>query len=197
MSLLERYGLWGVIRLARDVMFSKFVFPQARIIRRPFYIRGKSYIKIGRNFTCGVGLRMDVFSATAKPCLMIGENVQMNDYVHITACDSVRIGNNVLIASKVFITDHNHGSYGFQDRHDSPDVPPIKRELSWAPVVIGDNVWLGEFVAVLAGVKIGQGSLIGAMSVVTKDIPPFCIAVGCPAKVIKRYNFESKRWERI
>jgi lipopolysaccharide O-acetyltransferase len=123
--------------------------------------------------------------------------VQVNDYVHIGAINSVKIGNNVLIASKVFISDHNHGFYGLNDRHDSPLSVPKDRELSFSSVVIEDNVWLGEFVAVLPGVTIGKGSIIGSMSVVSKNIPEFSIAVGSPAKVIKKYNFETSKWQSV
>jgi len=74
-------------------------------------------------------------------------------------------------------------------------LPPNSRIVtSNLRVVIGDNVWIGEFVSILAGAIIGEGCIIGSNSVVTKEIPPYSIAVGCPAKVIKRYDFEEKKW---
>lgn len=81
--------------------------------------------------------------------------------------------------------------------HDSPRIPPVNRPLSYSDVTIEDNVWIGEFVVVLPGVKIGRGAVIGAMSVVANDIPPFCVAIGSPARVIKKYNFDNKQWEKI
>lgn len=202
-SFVDRYGIAGVIRLAIDIMATKMVFANARVMRRPFYIRGRRHIRMGDGFTSGVGLRLDAyplldtFPAGEKTCVEIGRDVQVNDYVHINAIDSIKIGNNVLIASKVYIGDSNHGSYGFNCMHDNPDIPPLKRRLSCAPVVIGDNVWIGDSVAILQGVTIGQGAIIGAMSVVTKDIPPFCIAAGSPARIIKIYNSNTKKWERV
>ena len=71
------------------------------------------------------------------------------------------------------------------------------RSYNISEVIIEDNVWLGEFVSVLPGVKIGKGAIIGSNSVVTKDIPANTIAVGSPAKVIKKYNFETKKWEIV
>jgi lipopolysaccharide O-acetyltransferase len=136
-------------------------------------------------------------ASTEGPLIRIGSNVAMNDYVHIGAVESVSIGNRVLIASKVFITDHDHGSYGKSGIHSDPRVAPAKRPLSALPVVIEDDVWLGEFVSVLQGVRIGKGSIIGTMSTVTHDIPPFCIAVGSPARVIKKYNFTAGVWEQV
>lgn len=64
-------------------------------------------------------------------------------------------------------------------------------------VIIGENVWLGSNVDVLLGVKIGDNSVIGAGSIVVDDIPPYSVAVGNPAKVIKRYNFDTKLWDRV
>lgn len=202
MQLLYNYGFFGIIRLLKDVILTRLEAmicwkSRIRIIRRPAYIRGHRHIILGNNFTSGVGMRLDAFSIHGKVCLEIGDNVEVNDYVHIGAINAVKIGNNVLIASKVFISDHNHGFYGLNGRHDSPLSIPKDRELSFSSVTIEDNVWLGEFVVVLPGVTIGKGSIIGSMSVVSKSIPPFSIAVGSPAKVIKKYNFDSARWESI
>jgi lipopolysaccharide O-acetyltransferase len=121
----------------------------------------------------------------------------MNDYVHITAIQSVTIGDRVLIASKVFITDHNHGDYKTSGPSESPIIPPAQRIEVSAPVVIEDDVWIGEFVSVLPGVRIGKGAVIGTMSTVTHDIPAYCVAAGSPARVFKRYNFETSTWERV
>jgi lipopolysaccharide O-acetyltransferase len=110
--------------------------------------------------------------------------------------EKVKIGNNVLIASKVFISDHSHGRYDGIDQ-DSPDTIPKDRKLFCKPVIIEDNVWIGEFVSILPGVTIGKGSIIGTMSVVNKSIDAYSIAVGCPARVIKRYDFDQKKWIRI
>ena len=74
---------------------------------------------------------------------------------------------------------------------------PKKRKIYSSPIKIERNVWIGEFVSILQGVTVGEGSIIGTMSVVTKDIPPYTIVVGSPAKPIKRYNFETKKWDTI
>ncbi|MBR1639808.1 MAG: hypothetical protein IJ688_10530 [Treponema sp.] len=129
--------------------------------------------------------------------LSFGENVQINDYVHIAALEKVKIGDNVLIASKVFISDLNHGSYNGDAEDSNPNEIAKNRKLFSAPVEICNNVWIGELCSILPGVTIGANSIIGANSVVTKDIPPNSIAVGNPAKVIKQYNFSAKKWEKI
>jgi len=197
--MYSRYGLIGLLRLLFDLVHTRFVFIGARLVRHPAYIRGKRHIRVGKNFTTGVGLRLDAFptGTTPKICIEIGNDVQLNDYVHIGAIESVRIGDNVLIASKVFISDHNHGCYRGDAEQDSPDTPPALRRLDSRPVIIDDNAWIGEFVAILPGVRIGRGAIIGAMSVVTQDIPAGCMAAGAPARVIKKYDQTTRRWQRV
>jgi len=196
---INAYSLNEIFYLSYCFIRTKFIASNARLIRFPFKMRGHSHIKLGDNFTSGVGCRIDAFPIQGKEglCLTIGNDVQINDYVHIASINSVTIGNNVLMASKIYISDHDHGFYGQEGRHDSPMIPPNERELSNKPVRIEDNVWIGQSVSVLKGVTIGFGSIIGANSVVTKDIPPHCIALGSPAKVIRTFDFESKQWKKI
>lgn len=174
------------------------MFKNARIIRFPFRVRGRKYIEVDKGLTTGFNCRIDAFNHNSlnHKLIIIGKNVEINDDVHIAAVEKVVIGDNVLIASKVYISDHNHGSYNGIVQ-DSPLSTPNSRKIYSKPVEICDNVWIGEFVCVLQGVKIGKGCIIGAMSVVTKDIPAYSIAVGSPAKVIKVFNFESNKWEKV
>lgn len=195
-KMFNSYHFIGLLNLGIDFLITKIFYNKSRIIRRPFYLRGKRHINLGKNLTTGVGCRLDAFPLEKNVVLQFGEDIQINDYVHIAAINSVTIGNNVLIASKVFISDHNHGIYGGQFQ-DNPETIVAKRQLSSRPIVIEDNVWIGEFVSILPGVRIGKNSIIGTMSVVTKDIPANCIAIGNPAKIVKKYNFETNQWEKV
>lgn len=197
MKKIEQYGVIGVLKMFINLIRTKLTFSNARIIRFPIDIRGKKYIQISKGFTTGIGCRIEAYPKGNYKTLFIGENFQMNDYVHITALESVKIGKNVLLASKIYISDCAHGSYSGDNNDSNPKTPPNNRPLFSEPVVIEDNVWLGEFVSVLAGVTIGQGTIVGANSVVSKSLPPFVIAVGTPAKPIKKFNFENKKWEKI
>lgn len=197
-SKLSQYGFFGVVKMAIHLFRTKILFPQAKIIRFPIDIRGKKFINISEGFTSGPGCRLEAYPPDGKSVVMkIGKNFQMNDYVHITAMEKVEIGNNVLLASKIYISDCSHGSYTGDGHDSSPESIPSQRTMVSKPVIIEDNVWLGEFVSVLPGVTIEKGSIIGANSVVSKSIPPYVIAVGSPAKPIKKYNFDSKKWEKI
>lgn len=162
------------------------------------HLNGLSHFSIGKNFLAGEHLRMEAITKYGKarynPQIIIKDNVAMNDFVHIAAINHVEIGNNVLMASKIYISDHNHGIYSGDNQSD-PDSSPGSREIdSSRAVIIEDNVWLGEFVSVLPGVTIGKGSSIGANSVVSRDIPPYSIAVGAPAHVVKRFDPEKGKW---
>ena len=196
--MYRTYGFWGGLRLLISLIYTKIYFKNARLIRLPFDIRNRRFIRIGEGFTTGFGCRIEAFpvSKNDEPCISIGKNVQINDYVHIGAVGSIKIGNNVLMASKIYISDHNHGTYDWTNS-DSPMSIPIERKAVCKPVIVDDNVWLGESVCVLPGVHIGKGVIIGASSVVTKDIPAYSIAVGNPAKVIKKFDFQSNKWVKI
>lgn len=190
-----RYGFIGFIKLSISLIRTKIFYPQARIIRFPFDIRNKHLIDLGTKLTTGVGCRIEAYQHKLinEKLIVIGNDVEINDYVHISAGQKIVIGNNVLIASKVFISDLNHGNYN-GEHPDSPSSIPKIRKLSTNPIIIKDNVWIGEGVCIMPGVTIGFGCIIGALSVVTKDIADYSIAVGSPAKVIKEYDFIKKQW---
>jgi len=195
--MLKRYGFKGLVKLMCSYVHTKLFYRTSRLIRLPFDVRNKSNIDFGYQLTTGIGCRIEAFPQSEKIVLKFGKNVQLNDYVHITAMSGVTIGDNVLMASKIFISDCTHGSYSGDINDSHPDNVPIDRPLSTRPILIEDNVWLGEFVSVLPGVTIGKGTIVGANSVVSKDLPKYVIAVGSPAKPIKKFNFSTQRWEKI
>lgn len=184
------YSVFGPMRLAWELLLTRLLNPSARLIRRPIHVRGQRNISFGRSITIGRGARIEAYGVPGETNIAFGGDVQINDYVHIGAARSVTIGNRVLIASRVFITDHNHGSYAEAEGEpaSAPFVPPAARPCSVAPVVIEDDVWLGEGVCVLPGVTIGAGTVVGAGAVVTRDLPAGCVAVGNPAHVVRRYH---------
>lgn len=156
-------------------LYTKIFYPKARVIRLPFRGRRFSKIKGMVNFTTGVDCRVDVFN---NAVLDIGKNVQINDNVHIACAEHIKIGDNTLIASKVYLTDHDHD-------FSSTEMPPNKWPLISRAVIIGSNCWIGENVAILKGVELGDGCIVGANSVVTKSFPMNVVLAGNPAKVLK------------
>lgn len=165
-------------------------------------IIGIKNISFGKGVVAGRGLWIEAVKEyeecspkqTFAPHVIIGNNVSFGEYVHIGCNNKVIIGNNVLLGSKIYITDHNHGRYS-GELQDSPYLFPKKRQLSTNNhVIIEDNVWIGENCAILPGVTIGYGTIIGSNSVVTHDVPAGCIAVGSPARIMKKYDEKKGIW---
>lgn len=124
--------------------------------------------------------------------LFIGEGTIIAPYCHISGTqNNIIIGREVGIADRVFISTTHH-------RYDDI-TKPIKSQgfISRGDVVIDDECWIGIGSSILSGVNIGKHSVIGANSVVTHNIPPYSVAVGNPARVIKRYNSTKKRWINV
>lgn len=186
----NQYSLSEYIKNVYSLIMTKLTMRQARFIRRPIYIRGRKSLSGCNGLTTGRFCRFDLEGS--KPTSFIGDNCEMGDMTHIVAHEKVEIGNNVLIASKCFISDTNHGVYK-GDNQDSPEMPPNQRKLVTNPVIIGNNVWIGENVVILAGAEIGDGCIIGANAVVSKKIGACSIVVG-KGQVIKRYSEEEKVW---
>lgn len=193
-GLLRRYGLFGSFRLAAHYLATRIFYPDARLIRFPCYIRSDCKLRLGEHLTTGVGFRLDVFGIGE---IKFGRNIEINDHVHIAVLNRVEIGDDCLIASRVFISDHNHGRFDGSSLEDVPSIPPVKRPLSSNPVCIGNKVWIGQNVCVLPGVSIGDGAVIGAGSVVTHDVPANCVAAGNPARVIRRFDAATNEWKRV
>ena len=114
--------------------------------------------------------------------LIIGEGADIGEYTHITAMGHMYIGKNLLTGRCVTITDNSHGKTTSFDCN----LPPATRRLySKGDVTIGDNVWIGDKATILPGITIGDGAIIAANAVVTKDVPAYSVVGGNPAKIIK------------
>ena len=171
-TLGQRIALWLGRRMAlrnKNVHLASTtkVSPRAMIHPR------KDHLTIGEDSTIGPG-------AIVQGNITIGEHSSVQAYSILVAYGEVgkiTIGNYVRIAPQVMMIAGNHV---FAD----PDRPIHQQGLEAKPIMIEDDCWIAGRVNVMAGVTIGQGSVIGAGAVVTKDIPPYSIAVGVPAKVI-------------
>jgi len=156
---------------------------------------GPQYISVGKN--CYIGSRVQLtawdssyIGGNYNPEIILGDGVSIGDESQVTAINKIVIGNGVLTGKKVLITDNSHGEI----MREMMDIAPLKRQVvSKGEVIIGDNVWIGEKATIVANVKIGQGSVIAANSVVTKDVPPYCVVAGCPARIVKTLNKDENR----
>ena len=115
--------------------------------------------------------------------IIIGNYVEIGLNANISSCEMITIGDGVLMGRNVMINDNSHG---YTNNRENLALPPKERPIvSKGSIIINNNVWIGENVVILGKVTIGEGVIIGANSVVTKDIPAFSIVAGCPATIIK------------
>jgi acetyltransferase-like isoleucine patch superfamily enzyme len=107
-----------------------------------------------------------------------------------TIIGPVRIGNDIMFAQNIVVSGLNHG---YEDIHTPISVQPT----STKEIIIEDEVWIGANSVIVAGVTVGKHAVVAAGSIVTKDVPPYTIVAGNPAKQLKQYNPKSKKWEKI
>jgi acetyltransferase-like isoleucine patch superfamily enzyme len=213
-GLRARLRRWIAVRLAllvrsADDEVSRLTLP--RFANEPSNLRIESprrivnpgFITIGDDVSLGPGCLLnairrypgafmagapDVERQQFTPRISIGNRVSATGYLTVGAVQSVTIEDDALLASHIFIADNLHG----MGRTDVPyKYQPLDRI---APVVIGRGSWIGEHVVVLPGVTIGEFAVVGANSVITQDVPARSVAVGAPARVIRRWSDDQGGW---
>jgi acetyltransferase-like isoleucine patch superfamily enzyme len=205
MGVLSALGFF--LKILTQKVFSLYysrLFKTANLkIGRYSNIVGRQYITIGKAVSlgrfCWLEAVTQYYQYEYHPEIVIGNQVSASDFLHVAAINKIIIGNGVLIGSKVLITDHNHGCYS-EAEQSSPEEIPQKRILySSGPVIIEDNVFIGDNVVILNNVKIGYGSVIGANVVVTKDIPPYTIVTGYnnELRFNKVFDQRDRKWKKL
>lgn len=194
---LPRYE--GYLALPRNLFYARLLRAEGIRLGSGNRIKGAGSLRIGRAFNALDHLWLEAVEHDRvgnhyDPTLVIGNDVSFGRDVHVAATNYVRIGNDVLVGSRVIITDHNHGIYK-GDGQSSPLQRPADRRLSSsAETIVEDNVWIGDGAVVLPGAHIGRASIIGANSVVKGAIPEFCMAAGSPARPIRVFDVKSGSW---
>lgn len=151
------------------------------------HTKGEQYFQIGEGTSFG---KMAVLTAWDEyegskftPSVKIGDNCNFGDYLHLTCVNGIKIGDSVLTGRWVTISDNGHGNTDYE----TLKKPPLKRKLvSKGSIEIGNNVWIGDKATILAGVKIGESAVIAANAVVTKDVPPYSVVAGNPARILRK-----------
>ncbi len=159
------FGKYGFRKIGKDVVIDglpSFIWPCSNIVLGDF-------VRIGKR--C-------VFQGGPDSKINIGNKVTVNDGCFITALFGISIGDGSSIGEYTSIRDYNH-------KFDNPTIPIKEQDYYGSSIEIGKDCWIGRGCIILAGVKIGDGAVIGANSVVNKDVLPFSIVAGIPAKIIK------------
>lgn len=187
-----------IIRKVKSVTFNflyskKFkCFGSGVAIQSPLHIYGEENISIGDNVLVQYKSWLAAVPHTGeKQCeLKIGNGCVIGHFNELFATKSIILEDNVLTADRVYISDNLHS-------YENISTPVLKQPVKQInPVRIGEGSWLGVG-AVVLGANIGKHCVIGANAVVTKDIPDYCVAAGVPAKIIRRYNASTGRWEPV
>ena len=161
------------------------------IMWKPTTIFNERYISIGEDTLIGPGVALSAGMVPGQECLTspvvtIGDRCLIGKGSGIVGHFSIVIGDDVWTGHHVYITDQNHG-------YTDVSTPISQQSQPERPVSIGNGSWLGHGSIVLPGVTIGEHVVIGANSVVTRDVPSYSVAVGSPAKVIRRFD-EKDGW---
>ncbi|HVS92101.1 MAG TPA: acyltransferase [Mucilaginibacter sp.] len=190
-----------MLQKIKSLCYFIFLYPYYKIILgslgsrskiiSPLKIDGASNISIGKKVSIGYKTWLASVPHTGSPrcSLVIEDGTYIGNFNHIYATSGIRIGKKVLTADKVYISDNLH-SYG------DINTAIIDQEIKQIQeVTIGDGSWLGENACII-GANIGKGCVVGANAVVTKNIPDYCVVIGIPARIIKRFDMDTGQWVR-
>lgn len=156
-------------------------------VGKPLFILGGRRITIGNKVRIFPGARLETHN---KGKIIIEDNISIGQNLHlISSGHTLTIGKDTTISGNVFITniDHNFTEIG---------VHILKQEYLEKITTIKQNCFIGYGAAIMAGTTLGKQCVVGANSVVRGIFPDYCVIAGSPAKIIKRYNFETRRWEK-
>lgn len=186
----------GRIKKVLPYLYAKIKFSKSKLGKRVFAFRKLSlknpeYLTIGDNCWFGPDCRIEAWAKyndkSYSPSIVFGNEVKINSTCHIGAINRVEIGDQTLLGSHVMIIDHSHGC----NSYDELKVAPSQRDLySKGEVIIGKRCWICENAVILPNVHIGDGCVVAANCVVTKDIPANCIVAGNPGRIIKEITPE-------
>lgn len=176
---------WGLRALLYAPFFGSFSMPS--YLGKPIFLKGIRNVFIGGRVRIFPHLRMETQD---DGTIHIGDEVVISQNVHLTSAGKLEIGKRSLILANVFITniDHDYREIG---------THVVKQNIAVKDTLIGENCFIGMGAAIMAGTVLGKQCVVGANSVVRGTFPDFCVIVGSPAKIVKKYNPQTQIWEKI
>ncbi|MEY8214335.1 MAG: acyltransferase, partial [Colwellia sp.] len=179
----------------KGLLFYRYLFKQfgkGSILRPSLFISYES-LEVGENVLIGDHARIETVERYAdsgfSPTIILEDGVKIEQRCHITAADKLVIGEDTSILFDVMITDIDH-------EYQSLDLPVGKQPLAVAKTTIGANCFIGSGAKINAGTTLGKHCVVGANAVVRGDFPDYCVIVGIPAKIVKRYNPQLNLWQK-
>lgn len=176
---------WGAVALCYALFFRKFSFPSH--IGVPIFTKGLSGVTIGKRVRILPGVRIEVHN---NGSIIFEENISIGQNFHITSSEEkLIIKKNTTISGNVFVTNIDHD-------YQEIDKFILDQKYIVRDTIIGENCFIGYGVAIQAGTILGKQCVVGAGAVVRGHFPDYCVIVGAPAKIVKRYNSATYNWER-
>jgi acetyltransferase-like isoleucine patch superfamily enzyme len=170
-------------------------FGGGSLIFSPLNIANPEHISIGKHVHIGHSARIEAFTGwhggqQFSPELEIQDGVSIGQNFTVGCANKVVIGRNTVISFDVFITDNDHA-------YEQIGVPVMEQPLIVQKTIIGENCFIASGVKILAGTVLGKQCIVGSNSVVRGEFPDYCVIVGAPARMVKRYSAQSGCWERV
>jgi acetyltransferase-like isoleucine patch superfamily enzyme len=196
--LNKLHDLSNFYYIVKGIVFYRLIFKnfgRGSYIRKPLLILNPHFMSIGKNVSIRDGARLEVVRSGSgrSPQLVIDDDTNIEQNVHIACHCSVHIGSRVSITGNCSIVDVTHP---FADVSSADKIGSrIQDEDSF--VEIGEGSFIGMGTVILPNVRLGKHAVIGANSVVSRDIPDYSVAAGAPAVVLKQYDFEKETWVRV
>ena len=193
-SLKKRYvaHLW---LLAKGALIYRFIFShygKGSIVYKPLFISYEA-VKLGENVSIGEHARREAIDSWLErkytPSILIESGVRIEQRCHITAAGQLVIGKNSLISFDVMIQDTDH-------EYQNIELPVSQQPLIVNKTIIGESCFIGSGAKISAGTTLGKHCVVGANAVVRGDFPDYCVIVGIPAKIVKRYNLATQAWQK-
>lgn len=156
-------------------------------IGQPLYIYGSKRIDIGSKVRIYPMARIE---ALKEGAIIIENNVSIGQCLHIISAEEVIIGENSTLSANVFITDVDH-------EYEASDIHIMNQPLVKSATKIGRNCFIGYGAVIRAGTQLGTQCIVGANSVVKGKFPDYCVIAGNPAIIIKQYNKDTQKWEKV
>ena len=176
---------WALRALLYKPFFGKI--GNLTYIGKPCFVEGTKNIILGDKVRVLPGLRIEAMDGGK---IIIGNNVAIQQNVHITcAINNLKIGNDVVVLGHTFITNIDHN-------YQEIDKSVLQQGIDVKDTEIGDGCFIGFGVAIQAGTKLGKHCVVGARSVVRGIFPDYCVIVGSPGRIVKRFNSQSQQWEK-
>lgn len=183
------------IRYSFDsIVFRWRVIKQGGYAAKSLRVTNQRFIHIGKGVKIKKGYRIECYPKFAGvellPNIVIEDGVNIGNFLTILGGATIQIGKDTILAGNVTLVSENHGT------DPESNIPYHAQPLSTGDIFIGEGCWLGQNVCILPNVTIGKKCIIATSSVVTRNIPDYCIAAGVPARIIKKYNFNTHNWEK-